>query len=139
MSNSLILMMVAVLIVGALLFFVISITKNKAVQLDQEKYQTKWLNIEQGLNRDETSTFALSILDADKLLEKALNELGIQGNTFADRLKRANDMFTSINSIWHAHKLRNQIAHEEGFTINYEQTKRALEAFKQGLKDVGAI
>lgn len=139
MSNSLIFFVVAVLIVGVLLFFVISTTKKKGSVLDQEKYQTKWLKIEHDLNKDEPATYHMVILEADKLLDKALTELGIQGAGLGERLKKSGDMFTSINSVWHAHKLRNQIAHEENFSVNYNQAIRALTSFKQALKDVGAI
>jgi hypothetical protein len=132
-------LVVAVLIVGVLMLAVMSITKNKGIVLDQEKYQTRWLKIEQNLIKDDLSSYKLTILEADKLLDHALVELGITGKTMGERLKKTSDMFTSINSIWHAHKLRNQIAHEHDFEINFDQAKRALGNFRQGLKDLGAI
>jgi len=117
----------------------VSVTKSKGVALNREDYQTNWLNIEQGVDRDNPPTYKIAILEADKLVDKALRELGVPGNTFADRLKKSGNRFSSTQSLWHAHKLRNQIAHEAGFNVNYEQTQRALGSFKQALKDLGAV
>jgi hypothetical protein len=139
MSTSLIFFVVAVLIVGVLLFMMISLTKSKGVVLNREEYQTHWLNIEQAVQKDNPPTFKIAILEADKLVDKAMIELGVVGNTFADRLKKSGPKFSSVQSLWHAHKLRNQIAHEAGFSVNYDQTKRALNNFRQALKDLGAV
>lgn len=139
MNPSLIFFVVAILIVGVLLFAVISATKKRTVILDTEKYQSRWLEIEQTLVKEDVKTYNLVVMEADKLLDHALKELGIHGKTFAEKLKNTSDMFTSINSVWHAHKLRNQVVHESGFKVNYDQARRALANFKQALKDVGAI
>jgi hypothetical protein len=57
-----------------------------------------------------------------------------------DRLKKVGkDKFTQLNSVWHAHKLRNEIAHESDFEPSYAQAQHALETYKQALQDLGAI
>ncbi len=35
--------------------------------------------------------------------------------------------------------MRNQIAHDDDFEVDYGQVSRALAAFRQALKDLGAI
>ena len=139
MSGELIVFILAVLVVGVLLFGVMSVTRKKGIALDREKYQTRWLEIEQQLQKDEEMSHALVILEADKLLDHAMNEMGVLGKTMGERMKAVNSRWSSANSVWHAHKLRNRLAHEHGFKVNYDQAKRALAAFRQGLKDLGAI
>jgi hypothetical protein len=139
MPPSLIFFVVAILIVGALLFFMMSVTKHKPVALDQEEYQANWLQIEHNLVRGDESSYNAVVLEADKLVDKAMVELGFYGNTFGERLKKSGNRFSALNSLWHAHKLRNQIAHEHGFKLNHDQAKRALASFKQALTDLGAI
>ena len=58
-----------------------------------------------------------------------------------DRLKRLGSMnrLTQLNSVWYAHKIRNQIAHEPDFSVDYNRAKHALATYKQALKDIGAI
>ena len=80
-----------------------------------------------------------SIINCDKLLDKAMIEMGVPGKTMGDRLKRAGGRFTNLNSVWRAHKLRNAIAHESDIEISYKQAHNALQIYKQALKDLGAI
>lgn len=139
MDSTLIGFLVGVLIVAGLLMFVITITKRGHKQLDMEKYRCKWMAIEQGLHRNDASSHVLSILNADKLLDQALRERGVAGETMGERMKAERNTWKNANAVWSAHKLRNQIAHETDVKVNYDDTRRALSAFKQALKDIGAI
>lgn len=136
---SVIFFLAAVFIVGGLLFAVIALAKRGPRNLDVEKYRSRWLAIEQQLKRDEVSSYHMSILNADKLVDQALIERGTNGKTMAERMKDAGSKWTNANHIWAAHKLRNQIAHEPDVKIDYDGARRALIAFKQALKDLGAI
>lgn len=127
----------AVLIVGAILFAVITMTKGGRTHLDVDKYRSKWLEIEQKLTKDDVASHQLCILNADKLLDQALREKGVPGNTMGERMKVTK--WSNANAVWTAHKLRNQIAHESDVTIDYMAARRALASFKQGLKDIGAV
>lgn len=139
MNMSIIFLLIAIAIVGVMVFVAVSITSKRRYSFDKEDYQTAWLKIENSLVRDNKSSYTTSVIEADKLLDKALLEMAMPGRTMGDRMKRAGQYFSSVNSVWHAHKLRNQIAHEHGFTIDYNQAKRALASFKQALKDLEAI
>lgn len=131
--------LIGVLVIAVLLIVVIVLTKKGPAPLSVEKYRMRWLAIEKQLNRNEASSFSLTVLNADKLLDQALKERGVKGETMGERMKTAKDTWTNANSVWTAHKLRNQIAHESDVQVNYDDARRALAAFKQALKDVGAI
>ena len=88
---------------------------------------------------DNKKTYPDFEFNGDKLVDTALRELQIKGQTMGERLKGSRDKFSSPNSLWHAHKLRNVVAHEHDAEINFDQTRRALNGFKQALKDLGAI
>lgn len=136
---SLIFLIIAIIAVGILVLVAISLTNKHAYSFDVEEYQTRWLKIENSLDRHNPQSFQLAVLNADKLLDKALNEMGIPGKTMGDRLKKVGDQFSRRNAVWGAHILRNKLAHEDSFEIDYDQASRALAAFRQGLKDLGAI
>lgn len=138
-SNSLLIFIVGVLIVGVLLAAVIMLTKKGTSALDVDKYRKRWLTIEQQLNRDEPSTAQLCVLNADKLLDQALRERGVKGETMGERMKNARESWSDANGVWTAHKLRNQIAHEPDVRVGHDDARRALASFKRALKDVGAI
>ena len=98
------------------------------------------MEIECRLRRENESEYPLCILHADALLDKALRERGTSGKTMGERMKQLQGKWTNGNGVWAAHKLRNKIAHEpETVKLDYERTRQALGAFKQALKDVGAI
>ena len=138
-SISIIFFLASVLIIAAILFAVISLTKKGPKTLDVDKYRTRWMTIEQQLKRDEQSSYHMSVLNADSLLDQALKEKGVQGATMGERMKLLQKTWSNANNVWTAHKLRNQIAHEPNVQLDYDGTRRALAAFKQALKDVGAI
>lgn len=136
---SLIFFFAAVFIFGGLLFAVIALAKRAPRGLDVDKYRSHWITIEQQLKRDEVSSYHMCIMNADKLLDQALQERGITGRGMADRMKYMQKKWSNANSLWSAHKLRNRIAHESDVRVDFDDARRTLAAFKQGLKDIGAI
>lgn len=138
-SLNMIFFVAAVLICGGILFAIISLTKNSPRTLDVNKYRSRWMSIESELKHDDTNTHSMSILNADKLLDQALRERGLSGKTMGERMKQYQGKWTNGNGVWAAHKLRNRIAHETDVHVDYERARQALVAFKQGLKDLGAI
>ncbi|HEU5122411.1 MAG TPA: hypothetical protein VFT59_06230 [Candidatus Saccharimonadales bacterium] len=139
MDGTLLAFFAGILIVGVLLIVVISITKRGPSQLDVDKYRSRWLAIEQQLKRDDPHSYQVAVLNADKLLDQAMRERAVKGETMGERMKTLRDTWSNANAVWNAHKLRNQIAHEPDVRVSYDDARRALGGFKQGLKDVGAI
>lgn len=139
MSSGAVPFVIAVLIVAVFVFVAILLTGKHKYRFDIEAYQARFLAIENKLSRDNPATFMTTVIEADKLLDRALNEIGIPGKTMGDRLKRSGDKFSNLDAVWKAHKLRNTVAHESDFDISYKQAASALLAYKQALKDLGAI
>lgn len=139
MDSVLLPFLIGVLVVAGLLVLVLALTRRGHSELKVEKYRTRWMTIEQSLARDEPSSHLLCILNADKLLDEALRDKGIEGQTMGERMKKQQASWSNANSVWGAHKLRNQIAHDHDVKVTYEDARRALSAFKQALKDLGAV
>lgn len=139
MNTSVVVFLVAALVVGAGVLILMTMTRRGGRALDVAKYQSQWLAIERTLVADQPTTAEIVILRADKLVDQALRERGYTGQTMGERMKNAQSTWSNANHIWGAHKLRNQLAHEQNFTISYQSAKRALVAYRQALKDLGAI
>lgn len=139
MDGGVVTFVLAILIVAALVFVAILLTGKRGYHFNVEAYQTRFLEIENKLKQDNPATYPLAIINGDKLLDKALIEMGVPGKTMGDRLKRAGGRFTNLDAVWRAHKLRNAIAHETDLEIGYKQAFNALQVYKQALKDLGAI
>ena len=139
MNQSIIFIFAAIIIVGALLFALTCINKKGTKHLDVERYRVKYLEIENHLKRDESSSYQLTVLNADKLVDQALIERGVKGQTMGERMKNSVQLFSDLNGVWAAHKLRNRIAHESDVNVTYNEAQYALGCFKKALKDLGAI
>ncbi len=139
MDGGVVAFIVAIIIVAIFIFIAIGLTGKRGHKFNIEDYQARFLAIENKLNKENSATFALSIINGDKLLDKAMIEMGVPGKTMGDRLKKIGSKFTQLDSVWRAHKLRNIIAHESDYDLSYRQAANALAIYKQALKDLGAI
>ena len=129
MDGSVITFLLAILIVGVLVFVAILLTGKRGHHFNTDFYQSRFLEIENSLRQDNPATYVLAIINGDKLLDKAMIEMGIPGG----------GRFSNLNAVWRAHKLRNAIAHETDLEVSYKQASNALVIYKQALKDLGAI
>lgn len=117
-----------------LAFFVMIKSKKRGLTASQQSYiKNHWTNIYSSIE----SNPSLSIINADKLLNYALKARGVEGSV-GEQLKAASSLFSDLNGIWTAHKVRNQIAHEIGKEITPSQAKNNLNIYKKALKDLGA-
>ena len=106
--------------------------RKKFSQRDLDFFANEWRKIR--AQRDGKH----ALLDADKLLHDVLSKKGYKGNV-GDQLKNAKQLFTNLNDVWFAHKLRNQIAHELNMKLSLGDHQRALRIFEKALKDLGAM
>lgn len=139
MDGGVVTFIIAILIVAVFVFISILLTGKRGHHFNIEAYQAKFLAIENKLQQDNPASFMTTIIEADKLLDKAMIEMGASGKTMGDRLKKIGGRFSNLNSVWRVHKLRNMIAHESDVEITYKQASNALVVYKQALKDLGAI
>jgi hypothetical protein len=124
---------------AAMIIFAIILTRRRRSGLNVEKYRSDWLKIDNSLDNSNPMTFQMAILNADKLLDRALKDIGAPGDTMGDRLKVSSSRFSDINQVWTVHKLRNRIAHETDIKINLIVAKKAMYTYKKSLKELGAI
>ncbi len=103
-------------------------------------YMHEWANIKSGIQSASDADAALIIIEADSLVDRVLKDMKLSGDTMGERLKALGEQkFESINDLWEAHKLRNQIAHEGAKGITYGDAVWALERYERALKKLGVI
>lgn len=131
-------LIVAVVVIVIILLAIMKLMPHTST-IDKEKYQSKWLEIEHSLDIANKDSRYMAILKADKLLDQALKDTGSRGQTMGERMKDRQGAWSNANAVWAAHKIRNQIAHDDNVQLSETITKRALASFKRALKDLGAI
>lgn len=114
-------------------FYVLVFGRRKRVtETDQKYIRDQWRRII-GESREHPNA---AILEADKLLAHTLELYGYQGS-LGEKLKVADTLFSHIDDVWKAHKMRNKIAHEIGMRVRDEECRITLNRFRSALKDLG--
>jgi len=107
---------------------------------DREIVRKRWQEIEELMRLGRPSNFQRAVLEADKLLSFVLEKMGHQGS-LGEKLKASEDRFSKevYNDVWQAHKIRNLVVHEPNYELMNFQAKEAIEKFKRGLRELGAL
>ena len=99
--------------------------KPKSV-FDVAQFKKHWKEI---LDKSATApppSFTLAIVAADNLVGDALNAMGLEGDSIADKLGKLNPReLKTLDNLWRAHRVRNDLVHTTGFEI------------KQSVQDMG--
>lgn len=106
-------------------------------RLDTEYFNERWQDAQKLCNNKDT--WPLAIINADKLVDEALRRRHFKGKTMGERLVAAQKTFSDNDGVWHGHKLRNKLVHEDIANLKEADVKKALVGFRQALKDMGAI
>jgi len=138
-NPAVVLILIAIFLVAVVGVVYLVFTRKSSPKLNIEKYQTKWLAVENSVSRNNSASWQLAIFNADKLVDLALKERRFAGQTMGERMKSAEKVWSNANHIWGAHKIRNRLAHDTEVKLSHDLALRALSAYKQALKDLGAI
>lgn len=124
----------AFIIIVTLLTFMI---KKVPKRLKFSQYVKKWRDIQKlCANREDWSH---AIVHADMLVGEVLKKRKFVGKTMGEKLVNAQGKFSTNDSLWNAHKLANKIRQDGALSLKETDVKDALIAFRQALKDLGAL
>jgi hypothetical protein len=103
-----------------------------------EKFAIKWKEL-QNYCRDK-ATWKDALVEADKLLDKALKKRKFKGKSMGERLVNAQRFITDNDDIWDAHNLVKKLINTpEKVRLKDTDVKEALISFREALKDLGAL
>lgn len=103
-----------------------------------EKFIARWKEL-QDFCRDK-ATWTNALIEADKLLDKALKKRRFKGKSMGERLVNAQRYITDNDDIWDAHNLvKKLIDAPEKVRLKENDVKEALISFREALKDLGAL
>jgi len=109
-------------------------------EIRKEHYQQHWNEILEHLDSILENDWKFAIIEADKLIDNILRDKNYQGETISERLSLVTKQeIPSIDQLWQAHKIRNKIVHEPTFRLTKQEAQKTIEAYKQALKELGAI
>ena len=106
-----------------------------------ELHNPQWDRVLNHIESQNEGDWRLAILEGDIMLETLLSNMGLPGETVADKLKAVEKSdFNTIDNAWEAHKIRNQIAHEGGtFVISQHEAKRVVSLYRSVFEEFKII
>lgn len=114
--------------------------KAKAGRLAQTRhqFQQSWSQIEKLAAQGRAKE---AIMQADIMLDKALQFHGVAGGNLGERLKASTSRLARpiLDLAWNAHKVRNRLAHELHYQLTDGEARQALSDFKKVLRELGLL
>lgn len=101
----------------------------------------KWHYIQTLIESPNDSDWRVSIIEADSLMEEILKDRGLSGTTVAELLESAKGSgYSSIQSAWDAHTVRNKIAHDGAdFSLSQIEGRRVIKLYQNFFEELGII
>lgn len=101
----------------------------------------RWGNVQTHLESVNPNDWKLAIIEADVLLERALDKAGYVGTTIGEKLKSSSiRSFATIDDAWQAHRIRNQIAHGgTDFVLTHKVAKETMVMYERVFKEFGVV
>ncbi len=119
------------LIIGTLIY------RRVPKKLKVDQFVDDWKEL-QLFCRDK-KTWSEAIVEADKLLDKALKRRKYKGKSMGERMVSAQRSITDNDRLWFAHNLAKKVVAEPKTRLKEVDVKNALIGFRQALKDIGAL
>ena len=100
----------------------------------------RWESIEKKFTLGTPESARLAIIEADALVDTALKGMQIPGEHLADRLSNLDQKdVKSMNRVWRAHRLRNDLVHTPGFAVPPPDAQRTMDDYEAFLKEMEVI
>ncbi len=112
-------------------------TKKLPKKLKSSHYTRKWREI-QKLCADKNE-WSNAVIRADNLLDEILKKRRFNGKSTGERLVEAQKKLTTNDAVWNAHKIATKLKQKSTLALKEDDVKNALIAFRQALRDLGAL
>lgn len=100
----------------------------------------RWNDIMKHLDSPRENDWKQAVVEADKLVDTALQQAGFPGETFGDRLTNIEQgVLLSLDGLWWAHRIRNRVAHELDYFLRYTEAKQAVSYFQAALEELKLV
>jgi hypothetical protein len=100
----------------------------------------RWNEILGHLESPRENDWKQAVVEADKLVDSALQQAGFPGDSFGDRLTNIQPgTLLSLDGIWWAHRIRNRIAHELDYFLRYTEARQAVSYFQAALEELQLV
>lgn len=106
-----------------------------------EGHNSRWDDVQTHIRSNNPNDWRLAIIEADIMLEEALYEIGLAGNTIGEKLKGASPhQLRTLDDAWKAHKVRNEIAHAGAdFVLTQRIAGETINQYQRVFEELGKV
>jgi len=99
--------------------------------------KTKWMKITNKLKKHREEDCKLALIEADSMLDEALEQLGYSGDNLEKKLKEIKeDMVSNISEVKEAHSIINNVKHDPNYKISVNQADWVLDIYRKVFRDL---
>lgn len=100
----------------------------------------RWNQVTHAMTTSDEQQWRSAIIDIDIMLEEVVDAMGVEGETFGEKLKTLGNHVPWIDAAWEVHKLRNILAHEGGrYQLNQREAYRVYKIGEGILYETGYL
>ncbi len=115
-------------------------TGAKTLTLENQVLREAWLGVMKRFAAGSADSLKLAVIEADKLADETLRSLGLEGEHMADRLEKiSSEELRTLDRLWRAHRMRNELVHTPGYELTVDDAKRVLGDYRAFLEEVGLL
>lgn len=105
-----------------------------------KKSERKWHKITERLKKRQENEYKLAFIQADEMLDNALEKMGYQGTSLGQRLEQIKaETISNIDDVWKAHKIKNNIVHDPNYKLTLDQVEKALNIYEKAFQELGIL
>jgi len=107
---------------------------------ETRKAEKEWKRIKNKLTAEIESEWKLAVIEADKMADSYLSQMGFEGANFGEKLKKLDAAhLPNIEEVKEAYKIRSNIIHDPTYNLSLEEAKRVLEIYEKALIDLHVL
>ncbi len=104
---------------------------------EANKFLKQWKGVSAKLKTGNEQAYKLAVIEADALLEEALEKMKFKGETIRDRLNQIpKTILEDTKDIEQAHQIRDNIVHDPDYEVTLDQAKKVLFVYEKVLKQL---
>lgn len=97
----------------------------------------KWKKIVGRLKKGRESENKLALVEADKMLDESLGQMGYAGDSLGEKLDKVKeDILSNIEEVKKIHSISNAIVHDPDYKLSADQAEKALDVYQKAFREL---
>ncbi len=97
----------------------------------------EWKKIVGRLKKRNESEHKLAVVEADKMLDESLAQMGYAGDSLGEKLDKVKeDVLSNIEEIRKVHSISNAIIHDPDYRLRADQAEKTLDVYQRAFRDL---